>query len=321
MIKFYSMLLYLANCLILALFLLTFISCSNVRNVRNFNQKKAYKELQNKSVPNGDLNFLTQSCENSVELQQSSSSGGKSDNLHNPSFSSEENEFLSTYISSFQQELESLKREVKSLAEIIFQLRSEPRNSEINSKVITGLEMEDNNENVVEKGKNEKKKLFNNFSNNKALAKNQKKTIGRNFNRKSETKDDKFVNNVQVNEEFIDELEEILKGIKIKQFTENLVKLQNLRNKTNNNYQISIIDYWIGEVYYLTKDYENALSYFRKSIEVNNSPKRDKANLMIAECLSRLGRINEAKKAYQKFIQDYPFSEYISRAKKMIQQL
>lgn len=312
----------LAIWLILTSLLLILSSCSNVRNVRNFNQKKIHKETQFKLAPNINQNNQPDKIENLTRLPVILNT--KNDNIQNFTPEKENNKDFERYLSNLQDELESLKQEVKSLAEIIFQLKTELNNSEIYSETIIGLESDKNivNKNDEKKSIIEEKKLSNKVISEKALAKSNRKDNLRNFNHKSEIKNDKSNNSPQENKEFISELEDILNEIKTKKFTESLVKLHNLRNKTNNNsYQNSIIDYWIGEVYYLTKDYETALSYFRRASEISNSPKRDKANLMVAECLSRLGKINEAKKAYQKFIQDYPFSEYISRAKKMIQQL
>lgn len=320
--KFALMRLKLAIWLILTSLFLIFSSCSNLRSVRNFNQKKMHKETQSKPAPNINQNNQPDKIENLTRLPVILNT--KNDNIQNFTQDKENNKDLQSYLSNLQDELESLKQGVKSLAEIIFQLRTELNNSEIFSKTITGLERDKNlvNRNDEKKSIIQEKKLSNKVISENALAKSNRKDNMRNFNYKSEIKNDKSNNSPQENKEFITELEDILNGIKTKKFTESLVKLHNLRNKTNNNsYQNSIIDYWIGEVYYLTKDYETALSYFHRASEISNSPKRDKANLMVAECLSRLGKISEAKKAYQKFIQNYPFSEYISRAKKMIQQL
>lgn len=312
----------LAIWLILTSLLLILLSCSNVRNVRNFNQKKIYKEMLVTSAPNINLNTQLYKIENVTRLPVTSDISN--DNIHSMKQMKENNEDLQSCISNFQDELEYLRQEVKTLAEIILKLRAELNNAGIYSETITEFESDKNitNRNDKKKSIYEERKLSKKLLSGKSLAKNNRKVGLKNINRKSEIKYDKSSNSSQENKEFIAELEDILKGIRTNKLTESLIKLHILRNKTNDNsYQNSIIDYWIGEVYYLTKDYENALSYFRKASGISNSPKRDKAILMIAECLSRLGKINEAKKAYQKFIQDYPFSEYISRAKKMIQQL
>jgi TolA-binding protein len=42
---------------------------------------------------------------------------------------------------------------------------------------------------------------------------------------------------------------------------------------------------------------------------------------MIAESYLRIGRVEEAKKSYAKFVDEYPNSNQIPRAKKMLQQL
>lgn len=87
-------------------------------------------------------------------------------------------------------------------------------------------------------------------------------------------------------------------------------------NKTSSN-----CNYWIGESYFGLKQYDKAIAYFQKVINAKGSPKTANAQIMIAEANIRLGKIPEAKKAFQTVVEKYPRSEYIARAKKMLQQL
>ncbi|MGB9913678.1 MAG: tetratricopeptide repeat protein, partial [Candidatus Kapaibacteriota bacterium] len=84
---------------------------------------------------------------------------------------------------------------------------------------------------------------------------------------------------------------------------------------------IGILSYWKGEALYYKGDFAKALESFQKAVSIPNSRKRTEAQIMTAECYTKLGKLKEAKREYQKFIEEYPFSEYTPRAKRMVQQL
>jgi TolA-binding protein len=79
--------------------------------------------------------------------------------------------------------------------------------------------------------------------------------------------------------------------------------------------------YWLGESYFGTGKFDQAIPNFQKVFSFKNSTKIDDAQLMIAESYQRLGRNEEAKKAFQKLVDYYPASEFVPRAKKMLQRL
>jgi len=79
--------------------------------------------------------------------------------------------------------------------------------------------------------------------------------------------------------------------------------------------------YWLGESYFGVSKYDQAIFNFQKVISYKNSSKLDDAQLMVAESYQRLGRNDEAKKAFQKLIDFFPTSEFVPRAKKMLQKL
>jgi TolA-binding protein len=73
--------------------------------------------------------------------------------------------------------------------------------------------------------------------------------------------------------------------------------------------------YWIGECYYATREYTEALSYFQHVLGYSHTTKKDDAQLMTALCYERMGDRARAKQEYQKLIDQYPASPYIQRAK------
>jgi TolA-binding protein len=84
---------------------------------------------------------------------------------------------------------------------------------------------------------------------------------------------------------------------------------------------LSEIHYFIAESYFAIRDYKNSINYFTKVLEYRDSPYKPKAQLKIAESNMRSGRIPEAKIAYEKLIENYPESEFVPQARKMLQQL
>ena len=79
--------------------------------------------------------------------------------------------------------------------------------------------------------------------------------------------------------------------------------------------------YWLGESYFGVGKFDQAIFNFQKVINYKNSSKLDDAQLMVAESFQRLGRNEEAKKAFQKLVDFFPTSEFVPRAKKMLQKL
>lgn len=80
-------------------------------------------------------------------------------------------------------------------------------------------------------------------------------------------------------------------------------------------------DYWLGESYFGLRQYTDAIKYFIKVLDSGFPEKKDDAQIMIAESQIRSGKIPDAKVSYQKLIEKFPESEYIPRARKMLQQL
>ena len=80
--------------------------------------------------------------------------------------------------------------------------------------------------------------------------------------------------------------------------------------------------YWIGESYYTERNYEMALLAFQRVIE--DYPRGNKvpdAMLKVALSLKELGRMEEAKKALVKLIQEYPSSEAATIARNRLRNM
>lgn len=77
--------------------------------------------------------------------------------------------------------------------------------------------------------------------------------------------------------------------------------------------------YWLGECQYAMGNYNEAITQFDLFMENKMSPKTDQALLLKAESLLKLGENKPALELYQYILETYPNSDYIARARKMVQ--
>ena len=80
-------------------------------------------------------------------------------------------------------------------------------------------------------------------------------------------------------------------------------------------------NYLFGEAYFGIGQYDKAVNYFSKVVSSSKASRKDEAQNMIAESLIRSGQIPQAKEAFKSLIAQFPKSDYIPKAKKMLQQL
>jgi len=83
----------------------------------------------------------------------------------------------------------------------------------------------------------------------------------------------------------------------------------------------SEIAFYLAESFFQSGDYKHALSNYQNVVSNNNSNFTAESQLKYAESYMRLGKIVEAKLAYQKLIASYPESQFVPIARKMLQQL
>jgi len=79
--------------------------------------------------------------------------------------------------------------------------------------------------------------------------------------------------------------------------------------------------YWIGEGYYGLKDYKNSIIAFEKVFTFPSSNKDDDAQLKLGYCYYELGDLKRAREEFVKLINNYPKSEYINRANRMLEKI
>ncbi len=80
-------------------------------------------------------------------------------------------------------------------------------------------------------------------------------------------------------------------------------------------------EYWIAESYYAQDNYQRALVEFRKVFDFPNSNKSDAAQFKIGYCYLNMGNASQARIEFQKFLTDYPTSDYIQKARQILAKL
>ena len=79
--------------------------------------------------------------------------------------------------------------------------------------------------------------------------------------------------------------------------------------------------YWMGESYFAKGEYDVALDAFYKVFDYPNEKKEDDAQLKIGICYIKLEDTIRAKKELQKYIDQFPMGEFVSKAKSYLRQL
>ena len=88
------------------------------------------------------------------------------------------------------------------------------------------------------------------------------------------------------------------------------------------NYKRASSNYYLGEIAYSTKEYKDAISYFKKSIEIYDSANyNDLLLLHSAISLEKSGDKEQAKVFYKMIIESYPQKQTATTARDMLDRL
>ncbi|MCJ7812176.1 tetratricopeptide repeat protein [bacterium] len=90
----------------------------------------------------------------------------------------------------------------------------------------------------------------------------------------------------------------------------------NTRHTLSDNCQ-----YWIGESYCGLGQYQQAIIAFEKVFSFVDSNKDSDDQLKLGICYARLNDTEKAKREFQKLIDNYPTSEYVSSAKRYLSEI
>ena len=84
---------------------------------------------------------------------------------------------------------------------------------------------------------------------------------------------------------------------------------------------INLLDncqYWIGEIYFKLKDFHLAINAFEKVFQYVESNKRDDSLYKLSKCYYNLGNDIKSDAILEQLIVDFPNSEYVKKAKNMM---
>jgi tol-pal system protein YbgF len=127
--------------------------------------------------------------------------------------------------------------------------------------------------------------------------------------------------NVSATSSFYDRYQEARQAYMSRNFPDAIQKFESLLISNPNHNLSDNCQYWIGESYYAKNDYKQAIVAFERVLSFSNSNKNDDAQLKLGKCYIQLKDIDKAKEEFQKLINNYPASEYVSIAKRFIDKI
>lgn len=120
---------------------------------------------------------------------------------------------------------------------------------------------------------------------------------------------------------YTERYQEALQAYRSKKYQDAIEKFNMLLSINPRHPLADNCQYWIGEAYYDLGNYHQALMAFEKVFTFPNSNKNDSAQLKIGLCYMKLNDTQRALQELQKFVSNYPSSEYIGIAKQKIAEL
>lgn len=79
--------------------------------------------------------------------------------------------------------------------------------------------------------------------------------------------------------------------------------------------------FWMGECFFSMGDFTSAIKSYQKVLTINGSPKSDDAQFKIGVTYIKLGQQALARTELETLINRYPASEYVDRARKLIEEI
>jgi len=120
---------------------------------------------------------------------------------------------------------------------------------------------------------------------------------------------------------FSDRYQEALQDYRSRQYREAIQKFEALLAVNTKHSLSDNCQYWIGESYYGLRNHQQAIVAFEKVFSFAKSNKDDAAQLKLGLCYMRLKDKERARGEFQKLIDNYPTSEYVSIAKRFLAKL
>jgi tol-pal system protein YbgF len=115
--------------------------------------------------------------------------------------------------------------------------------------------------------------------------------------------------------------EQALNKFYAKRYPEAVQMFTDLANQFPNHPLVSNCHYWIGESHFQLGSYQEAAEALNRVLQFSQSPKKDDALLMLGKSYAQIKRTEEARKAFTRLIQEYPDSEYVSKATALLNRM
>ncbi len=80
-------------------------------------------------------------------------------------------------------------------------------------------------------------------------------------------------------------------------------------------------NFWIGESFYSLGEFTSAIKSYEKVLTFKSSSKADDAQFKLGVTYNKMGQQTLAKQELDKLVNRYPASEYVSRAKKLLDEI
>ena len=92
-----------------------------------------------------------------------------------------------------------------------------------------------------------------------------------------------------------------------------LLELENINDLTDN------CQYWVGEIYYATRDFRNAIDAFNQVFKFEDNNKNSYSQYKLGLCYLNVNEKQNAVNAFQKVVDNYPKqSDLVRKSKKFI---
>lgn len=117
------------------------------------------------------------------------------------------------------------------------------------------------------------------------------------------------------------EMTQSLELISKRQYDKAIEELEKVANSTKNEAVKNEAKYLLAESHSQLGNYEQAAEIYAELLKRGNSEKSAEIAIKLADCKIKLGRVAEAKNTYREIIEKYPRSEYVPKARKMLQQM
>jgi TolA-binding protein len=117
------------------------------------------------------------------------------------------------------------------------------------------------------------------------------------------------------------DLTEALRRFEQKDYIGTIDKLNQILKYERNPTTISNCHYWLAESFFNMQKYSEALKHYQKSLKSASGVQLIKSQIMIAESYNKIGEKSKARDVYRKVVDNYPQSDYVPHALKMLQKL